>query len=185
MRIEDSLKRSVTTRTITATALLLALGVVLPILFHAFPYGGRIFLPMHIPVLIAALLLGPVGGVLVGVGSPLLSMMITGLPPVPLMIPMVFELGTYGLVGGLLQRWLVLRRHGARPMALWLVLLLTMVAGRLVWIAVVTWLAPLIGVTSRSIAVALAAVAAGWPGILVQLALVPPLVQAIERVRRA
>jgi niacin transporter len=174
----------VTTRTVTATALLLALGVVLPILFHAFPFGGRILLPMHIPVLIAALLLGPIGGVLVGVGSPLLSTLITGLPPVPLTIPMVFELGTYGLAGGLLRRWLAPRLAGSRPMALWPVLLLTMVVGRLVWIAVVIWLAPLIGITSRSVAAAIAAIAAGWPGILVQLALIPPLVQAIERARR-
>ena len=34
-----------TTGMITGTALLLALGVVLPIVFHMIPLGGRIFSP--------------------------------------------------------------------------------------------------------------------------------------------
>ncbi len=48
----------VATGTLTGTALLLALGVVLPIVFHAIPLGGRIFLPMHLPTFVAGLVLG-------------------------------------------------------------------------------------------------------------------------------
>ena len=88
---------------ITGTALLLALGVMLPLVFHAFPLGGRIFLPMHIPTFIAGLVLGPLAGLIVGAGSPILSALITGRPTVPYMIPMLFELATYGLVAGLLR----------------------------------------------------------------------------------
>lgn len=192
-----------TTRAVTGTALLLALGVVLPILFHAFPFGGRMLLPMHIPVLIAGLSLGPASGAIVGAGSPLLSMLLTGMPPVPLAVPMTFELTTYGLMSGLVRSFLASRRgasgqvqaagsnrtdsgHAGLPTRghLWAALLAAMVAGRAVWMAAVTLLAPLVGIEARTLAVAIAALAAGWPGMAVQLALIPPTVTAIERGRR-
>ena len=192
----------VTTGTLTGTALLLALGIVLPLVFHAFPLGGRVFLPMHLPTFIAGLVLGPVAGLVVGVGSPVLSALLTGRPPVFYMVPMVFELGTYGLVAGLLRPRIasLLSRRSAPPAspetaggartsgrasitAVWLSLLGAMVAGRLVWIAVVIWLAPVIGIRARTVAMAFAAIGAGWVGMAIQLALIPPLVRAIERLR--
>ena len=60
------MRRRISTVTVTGTALLLGMGAVLPIVFHGMPLGGRIFLPMHIPALVAGLLLGPVGGLIVG-----------------------------------------------------------------------------------------------------------------------
>ena len=93
----------VATGTLTGTALLLALGVVLPIVFHAIPLGGRIFLPMHLPTFVAGLVMGPVAGLVVGAGSPILSGLLTGRPTVFYMIPMILELATYGLVSGLLR----------------------------------------------------------------------------------
>jgi niacin transporter len=191
---------------ITGTALLLALGVLLPFVFHAFPLGGRIFLPMHIPTFIAGLVLGPVSGLIVGAGSPILSALITGRPTVPYMIPMLFELATYGLVAGslrpVLERAFRRRLRGAAPDAAgaartrqghapgsyWTPCLLTslviaMVAGRIVWLLVVVWLAPVIGISARKVAVALGAISAGWIGMVIQIALIPPIVRAIERVR--
>ncbi|WP_257792002.1 hypothetical protein [Anoxybacter fermentans] len=38
------------TRQMVSMAILIALGVILPISFHLFEAGGSIFLPMHIPV---------------------------------------------------------------------------------------------------------------------------------------
>ena len=38
------------------TAVCAALCVVLPMLFHSFPNGGNIFLPMHIPVLLCGMM---------------------------------------------------------------------------------------------------------------------------------
>ena len=38
------------------TAVCIALCVVLPMVFHSFPNGGSIFLPMHIPVLLCGLM---------------------------------------------------------------------------------------------------------------------------------
>ena len=123
------MNRRLTTGTLTGTALLLAMGVVLPIVFHAFPLGGRIFLPMHLPALVAGLVLGPVAGLIVGAGSPVLSMLLTGRPTVPYMIPMLLELATYGLVAGLVRARLDSSRATARGAAC---------AMRSVWIALLT-----------------------------------------------
>lgn len=203
----------VPTGTLTGTALLLALGVVLPIVFHAIPLGGRIFLPMHLPTFVAGLVLGPVAGLVVGAGSPVVSGLLTGRPTVLYMVPMVFEMATYGLVAGLLRprfagllRRRILGRAPAesaspkgpgengraeRPHAaasslatVSLALVCAMLAGRVVWIAVVVWLAPVIGLTARTIAMALGAIGAGWIGMVIQLALIPAIVRAIERPRK-
>ena len=53
-----------------------AIAIVLPIFFHMTGLGST-FLPMHIPVLIAGFIVGPVYGLAVGVVSPLLSGLIT------------------------------------------------------------------------------------------------------------
>ena len=194
----------VTTVTLTGTALLLALGEVLPIVFHAIPLGGRIFLPMHLPTFVAGLVLGPVAGLVVGAGSPILSGLLTGRPTVFYMIPMILELATYGLVSGLLRRRLeaMLRGRrgevaspagktepsgpaGAAPWtAVTLALVFAMIAGRVVWVATVVWLAPVIGLTARTIAMAAGALGAGWIGMAIQLALIPAIVRAIERIRK-
>lgn len=191
---------------ITGTALLLALGVMLPLVFHAFPLGGRIFLPMHLPAFIAGLVLGPLAGLIVGAGSPVLSALVTGRPPVYYMVPMVFELATYGVVAGLLRPALarVFRKRtraataapgvapasgrGTAPGSLWtpclmVSLVIAMIAGRIVWLAVVVWLAPVIGISARTVAMAIGAIGAGWVGAAIQIALIPPIVRAIERVR--
>ena len=40
------------------SAACIALCVVLPMVFHSFPGGGNVFLPMHIPVLLCGLMMG-------------------------------------------------------------------------------------------------------------------------------
>lgn len=189
----------VPTGTLTGTALLLALGVVLPIVFHAIPLGGRIFLPMHLPTFVAGLVMGPIAGLVVGAGSPIMSAIVTGRPPVFYMVPMIFELATYGLVAGLLRPRLAAMFRmrealveaapaPAASRAPWaavtLALLGAMIAGRIVWVATVVWLAPVIGLTARTIAMAAGAIGAGWIGMIIQLALIPAVVRAIERVRK-
>ncbi len=188
-------RRRVTTGTLTGTALLLALGVVLPIVFHAIPLGGRIFLPIHIPAFIAGLVLGPVAGLVVGAGSPVVSGLLTGRPTFFYMIPMVFELATYGLVTGLLRpRFETMLAHaraartetakgGKSYAAVTLSLVCAMVTGRVVWTGVVVWLAPVIGLNARTVAMAFAAIGAGWVGMAIQIALIPAVVRAIERLR--
>mgnify|MGYP000878502134 CR=1 FL=1 len=57
-------------RKVVLSGLFIAFGVLLPMIFHQFNMGGPAFLPMHIPVLIAGLFLGPTAGLLVGLVTP-------------------------------------------------------------------------------------------------------------------
>ena len=41
------------TRQLILGAVLIAFGLIVPSIFHYFSLGGRVFLPMHIPVLLA------------------------------------------------------------------------------------------------------------------------------------
>ncbi|MEG2259926.1 MAG: ECF transporter S component, partial [Oscillospiraceae bacterium] len=54
------------TKNLVISALCIALGVILPIAFHAIPNAGSIFLPMHIPVLLCGLICGPIYGLVCG-----------------------------------------------------------------------------------------------------------------------
>jgi len=160
-------------RFISLTGLLLATGVIFPFIFHQFGIAGRIFLPMHIPVFLAGLILGPWAGLLVGALSPGLSAVMTGMPPAALAIPMTPELAVYGLISGLLFR-------GTRT-SLYISLLGAMILGRLVWIPMAIFIAPLLGFEGRTLTVVLAALAVGWPGIVLQLLFVPPIVIRLRK----
>ena len=87
---------------IALSGLFIAFGFILPMVFHMFSMGGSVFLPMHIPVLMAGFFLGPACGATVGIITPILSGLLTGMPPlVPVMPIMAFELCGYGLITGL------------------------------------------------------------------------------------
>jgi niacin transporter len=166
------MSRTPDARFVSLAGLLLATGVILPFIFHQFGIAGRIFLPMHIPVFLAGLLLGPGAGLLVGVLCPGLSAVLTGMPPAALAIPMTPELAAYGLFSGLLFR-------GTRT-SLYISLLGAMIIGRIVWILMAVLIAPLLGFQGRTLTIVLAALAVGWPGIIVQLLLIPPIVLKIR-----
>jgi len=76
---------------LTLTALLIAVGVLLPMVFHILSFGGPMFLPMHIPVLVAGFLLPWQFAALVGITTPLLSFFLTGMPPVPTVFTMTLN----------------------------------------------------------------------------------------------
>ena len=68
-------------KSLVLTAALIAVGVILPMAFHAIPKGGNIFLPMHIPVLLCGFICGPLLGLFAGVITPVISAFATGMPP--------------------------------------------------------------------------------------------------------
>ena len=83
---------------IVIAAVCAALCIVLPMAFHSIPNAGATWLPMHIPVMISGLVAGPVAGAITGVLGPVLSSLLTGMPAAPMVAPMTCELLTYGLV---------------------------------------------------------------------------------------
>lgn len=101
----EQAQRKGLTRDLAITGVLIAMGLILPTIFHAFNMGGPVFLPMHIPVLLCGLLIGRKYGFWSGLITPLLSSILTGMPPLfPVAFTMSIELATYGYVSGLLKK---------------------------------------------------------------------------------
>ena len=101
----EQIQRKGLTRDLVVTGLLIAMGLILPTIFHAFNMGGTVFLPMHIPVLLCGLLIGRKYGFWSGLITPLLSSILTGMPPLfPVAFTMSIELATYGYVTGVLRK---------------------------------------------------------------------------------
>ena len=100
------------TQKLTTLGLLLALGIILPFATaHGIGVSGGILLPMHIPVFICGFLCGPLFGALCGVVLPIINSLLTNMPPLyPMMPIMVCELTVYGFVSGLLYHKTPLER---------------------------------------------------------------------------
>ena len=159
------------------TAVCAALCLVLPMAFHSAPNAGTIFLPMHIPVLLCGLICGwPYGGVC-GIVGPLLSSLVTGMPPAAMLPSMMVECCAYGFVTGMLMRHV----HTKHTVAdLYISLVSAMVAGRVLAGFAKAWIftpgiSPFAWVTTSLIA--------GIPGIAIQLILMPMVVLALTKAK--
>ncbi len=174
-----SLRKTDVTR-LTLSALFLALALALPFLTGQIPQLGSALLPMHLPVLLCGMICGWPWGLAVGLICPLLRTLLFGMPPLmPTAIAMAFELGAYGAFAGLLYA-----RFAQKPARVYLALIGAMLLGRVVW-GLVSWgLYSLILAKPFTIALFLAgAFVNAWPGILVQLVLVPLVVVALEKAK--
>lgn len=160
---------------ITHSALYLALAVLLPIGFHAFGVAGRLFLPMHIPVLLAGFLIGPYAGLVVGLLAPGLSHLLTGMPPTYAVPLMSLELPLYGLVAGLAYNRLKLN--------IYIALIAAMLVGRLMFGLGLFILGMFIELpyTAAAFFSSGGAIFSGLPGIIAQIILIPIIVAAVRR----
>lgn len=153
---------------------LCALGLILPQAFHMFGQNaGMMFLPIHLPVLMAGLLLGPVYGSLVGLIVPILGSAITGMPPVPKVYFMLVELIAYGFLTGLLKN----------RCNIYLNLIISMAVGRILYgcslIAGVCLLH--VHAPFANGAAFVSGIVSGIPGIVLQLILLPVLYRALQK----
>ncbi|MDY0235187.1 MAG: ECF transporter S component [Gudongella sp.] len=162
------------TRKIVTSGLLIAIGLLLPMLFHSINLGGQIFLPMHIPVLIGGMILGPLYGSIVGLITPILSSFFTGMPLAFPMLPiMVFELGIYGLTAGYFSKIF--------PKRIFLPLLAAMIDGRITAGLVVFVLSRFFGSDLNPLIFLKGAIITGLPGIMIQLILIPPIIIGLRK----
>ncbi len=163
------------TKNIVLSGLFVAFGLILPMIFHQFSMGGPAFLPMHIPVLIGTMLLGPSSGFLIGMVTPVLSSVLTGMPPTFPMLPiMFFELAVYGLIAGYLYK--TLKQNVVVS------LVVAMIAGRIAAGIVVFFLGQFFGFQGPGpIPFIQGAIVTGLPGIVIQLVVVPLTVKLLEK----
>jgi uncharacterized membrane protein len=145
-------------------ALLLLAAFVLPAAMHAAGLPVRLLLPMHWPVLLAALVYGWRSGALLGAACPALSFLLSGWPLPPVLPAMTLELAAYGLVTGLLRE----RARWSGPASI----LAALVVGRTIFLAAAIasgWTGPDLPAYLR------AALAPGIVAAILQAALLPPL----------
>lgn len=159
------------------TAVCAALCLVLPMAFHAIPNAGSVILPMHIPVLLCGLICGWPYGLVCGVIGPLISGVLTGMPPAAMLPSMMVECGTYGLVTGLMMRYV---RTGKPVADLYISMVTAMLLGR-----VVSGLAKALIFTpgTAPFAWVTTSLVTGIPGIILQLVLMPTVIFALTRAR--
>ncbi|MEG0778056.1 MAG: ECF transporter S component [Oscillospiraceae bacterium] len=158
------------------TAVCIAICVVLPQAFHSIPNAGSIYCPMHIAPILCGLICGWPFGLLCGLAGPLLSSLITGMPPMAYLPAMMIEIGIYGFACGIMMKFV---RTGKVYFDLYISLLVAMLAGRVI-----------AGAAKALIFAAgkysIAAWAGGYlvtclPGIIIQLVLIPTLVFALMK----
>ena len=171
------LKTNHRVRCLVYAGVCLALALLLPFLTGQLQTIGSALCPMHIPVLLAGFLCGPWWGLAVGVAAPLLRSALFGMPPLfPKAASMAFELAAYGLVSGLLYRALP-----KKPWGVWMALAAAMLAGRLVWGAVMTVFAGVSEISFGWAAFWTGGFAGAVPGIVLHLILIPPVVLALQK----
>ena len=158
------------------SALFLALAYVMPFLTGQIPEVGSMLCPMHIPVLICGFICGWQWGLAVGFIAPLFRSLTLGMPPLfPTALCMAFELAIYGLVAGLLHKLFPKKKP-----YIYCSLIISMIIGRIVWGIMMFIFVGINGGTFTFSAFLAGAFVNAWPGIVVQILLIPPVVMALE-----
>ncbi|MBN2344927.1 MAG: hypothetical protein JXO51_00955 [Candidatus Aminicenantes bacterium] len=154
--------------------LLLAAALALPIFFHALGLGGA-FMPMFFPLALAGFLVSPPLAMITGAAAPLLSALLTGMPP--LYPPVAFIMTAEGLLfTGLPQP---LRRRFHFPV--WMALLVILLLDRFLLFVMVRGLAGLMELPPSLLG--WAAVVHGLPGLALMLAVLPPFIPVLQQRR--
>lgn len=165
-------------KNIVIASMLLAVGLVLPFFTGQIQQIGNMLLPMHFPVILCGFICGWKYGLGVGFILPLLRSLLFTMPPLyPTAVCMAFELATYGFMTGFLfyrAKWKCVK-------SLYRCLLISMVAGRIVW-----GVAMLIALGLGSEGFTLSAFLSGAllnaiPGIIAQLVLIPAIMLALHK----
>ena len=155
----------------------LAVAIVLPLITGNIPTVGKMLCPMHIPVLLCGFLCGWQWGLCVGLIAPILRSFIFGMPALyPNAVGMMFELAVYGLVAGLLYQKLA-----KKPVNVYITLIIAMICGRVVWGIARFAMFGLVGTEFSFSAFLSGAILTAWPGIVLQILIIPPIVIAVEK----
>ncbi len=159
--------------------LLLSAALVLPIFFHVLGLGSA-FMPMFYPLAVAGFLVSPPLAMIVGVSAPLLSALLTGMPP--FYPPIAFIMMAEGLLFTALPQPL----KKILPLGDWPALLVVLVLDRILLLALVQAMARCMELPPRLLG--WAAVVRGLPGLALMLVvlplIIPPLRARKERIAR-
>jgi len=159
-------------RTYGIIAVFVGLSVLVPWVFHQFHLAGATYLPMHFFIFAAALTCGWQAGAIVGLLTPFAAYFVSGMPAMTVLPQIAVEVTVYGLIAGLLRQKFNLR-------VVWS-LLGAMVGGRIALLIAVAIVQAISGHVYSPLGPAAApftavwnTVTQAWPGMLIQLALIP------------
>lgn len=144
-----------------------ALAIALPYACHQFGIAGMVLLPMHFAVILAAIVMDLKGGLAVAFVSPVLSYLLSGMPPAASLTPITVELAAYALAVNLAAKRF--------KIPLVLSLIITMIAGRMVsmlFVSLILQQTPF-SVQFHNLFVV------GIPGIIIQLIFLPPVASKV------
>ena len=160
-------------RNLTLSALFIALGVLIPVLFHGLGLGS-VFLPMFWPVAACPFFIPISYAVAVGALTPFVSTLLTSMPPLspPVLPMMVIELIVLAYVTG----WFYKKTN----LGIFWLILIGLIVSRVVNFFLAAALAPILGLPS--IWVAIASSVKGLPGMAVILVCVPILINRFKKV---
>ncbi len=151
-----------------------ALGLLLPFLTGQIPQIGNMLLPMHLPVFLCALICGW------QYALPLLRSLMFGMPPIyPTAVAMAFELATYAFVTGFVYS----RFKKQNIVKVYISLVAAMIAGRIVWGIAQLILLGIKGNTFTFSAFISGAFLTAFPGIILQLLLIPGIMLALDKMK--
>ena len=175
------------TLNVVTCAMLSALAVILASSVHYFTGGdttiASLISPMHFPMFLAGILCGQWLGLICGALAPLVSFLANGRPPFPNgLIPMIFELATYGFLTGLFRK-IFLKNPKVNRFASIIALVLAMIAGRIVnalCFATVTAIggAPFFAGFATQIVKNFINT---WVGVISQIVLIPAILFALQK----
>ena len=170
---------------LTLSAMFIALGWLLPIVTGNIPTIGKMLSPMHIPVMLAGFILGPIYGLIIGFITPITRSLFFGFPVLfPNACAMAFELATYGFMCGLLFRKFY-KKDSNNLKSIYLSLIIAMILGRVVYGIVKVLFVLVPGQEMITLEVYFNSILlSSWPGIIVQLILIPVILIALLKNNR-
>jgi hypothetical protein len=161
-------RQGVTARDLAYGGLFGAAALLLPTIFHLLRLG-HIFMPMYLPIVVLAILVRPRVALTTALLVPLLSGLATGMPPFypPIAPVMAVELA--------LMAFCISFCHGRWPRAkTWAVLVPVLLLGRAVNVLLSYSAAQVLELPAGFVAGL--SLLSGWPGIILIVVVVPPLV---------
>lgn len=171
------MKNRYTVWRLSASAICLALCMILPLLTGQIQQIGSMLCPMHIPVLLCGFLCGPAYAAAVGAIAPVLRFALFGMPQLfPMGAAMCAELAAYGFLAGMLYG-----RMAKRPASVYAALIGAMLGGRVLWGVVMALLMSASGGAFTWSAFVAGAFINAVPGIVVHILLIPVIVLALGR----
>lgn len=145
-----------------------AAALTLPVVFHVF-HLGSVFMPMYLPLISLPFLASPRVSAATAFVAPLLSGLLTGMPPFypPVAVAMAVELSVMAaLASWASRRW---------PRSVLLVLVPVLLLGRALQAGAGALIGVVVDLPPQFLSVV--RVVSGWPGLVLMVVVIPPLVR--------